>query len=472
MQLRIRSKFSLGAALLLTLGTASAQQKGVVAPKPSAPAQPTIAPASGSIPLVGGGDSCSTPDLLVGTGAFPFDTSLATTGTEGQNNASCLSFGSTAIDGDVWFAWSAPTTGVYVINTCSGTALDTKLAVYQASSCPTSVAALVCNDDSCGLESSVTICAQGSETYFIQVGQFPGTPGGAGTLNINATVACAPNDSCQTPVSLGSSTGTFNYNNANATTGTEGQGNALCLFFNTSAITKDLWYSWTAPANGTLTVSTCGISTQDTKLAIYSGAGCPSAAALACSDDDCGATVFTSSADLAVTSGTTYTIQIGIFPNTASGNSSFSVAFNGGPCTNNVTSYCTSLVSSSGCTPTMTATGSASLANPGGFTVSGVNVESDRFGLLVFGTTGQASTPFLGGTLCVAAPQIRLNAKITAIGAACTGTLSYTLAEYLASSGGNLVVVGAVINSQVWFRDAPAVQGGGLTNGIEFTVCP
>ncbi len=135
--------------------------------------------------------------------------------------------------------------------------------------------------------------------------------------------------------------------------------------------------------------------------------------------------------------------------------------------------YCAALISSSGCLPSMSASGTASLASPAGFTVSGNNIETTQNGLLFFGTTGQNNVPFFGGTLCVAPTLYRLGIKNSGGGASCTGSMSYTLAEFLAEpSGGPLLVAGQVVNCQIWYRDPPAPQTVGLTDGLEFTVCP
>ncbi len=144
-----------------------------------------------------------------------------------------------------------------------------------------------------------------------------------------------------------------------------------------------------------------------------------------------------------------------------------------GSCTGSVAQYCSSLTSSSGCTPVMNSGGTPSLANPGSFTASGLSLEADKSGLMFFGTTGQASTPFFGGTLCVNAPLHRMSAKNSGGGAACSGQIGYTLSEMLAQpSGGALLLSGTTVDTQVWFRDPSAAQTVGLTNALEFTVCP
>src|SRR5262249_25506111 len=67
-----------------------------------------------------------------------------------------------------------------------------------------------------------------------------------------------------------------------------------------------VWYSWTAPEDGTVTFDTCTGST-DTLLAAYTGSTLGSLARQAESDDGCG---FYSKITFAVTAATTYRIQV------------------------------------------------------------------------------------------------------------------------------------------------------------------
>ena len=135
--------------------------------------------------------------------------------------------------------------------------------------------------------------------------------------------------------------------------------------------------------------------------------------------------------------------------------------------------YCSALVSSSGCMPSISSNGVASLANPAGFGVSGLNLEDNKNGLIFFGTTGQNNAPFFGGTLCVLAPLYRLPVQNSGGTGSCTGSSANTLIDYLNHpSGGSALVAGTVVRSQVWFRDPLAAFTVGLSNGLEFTICP
>jgi hypothetical protein len=85
-------------------------------------------------------------------------------------------------------------------------------------------------------------------------------------------------------------------------------------------ITNDVWFIWTAAATGTATLSLCGGTSMDSKIAVYAGGGCPAGAALACNDDSCGVQ---SQLSFAATAGTQYTIQIGNFPGAAGSSGTF-----------------------------------------------------------------------------------------------------------------------------------------------------
>jgi hypothetical protein len=100
---------------------------------------------------------------------------------------------------------------------------------------------------------------------------------------------------------------------------------------------SDLWFVYTAGADGDLSVSTClaGGSLEDTVIIIYDGTlGCPIAGDLgiADNDDDCsnvaGGSAFMSAVSLPVVAGTTYYIQVGGW-NGDTGTSTLDVTFTG-----------------------------------------------------------------------------------------------------------------------------------------------
>jgi hypothetical protein len=304
---------------------AHAQKSDVPAKDPfprfAAPATSSVqrsSPQALSSALVGS-DSCTTPFVIAGTGTFPFDNTAATTGTQGQAEAICdLAAAGTTIVSDVWFTWTATTTGSATINTCGVSTIDTKIAVYAGAGCPTG-AAIACNDDACATyQSTLTFpCTQGAQ-YTIQLGLYPGTAPvavpGAGVFTLNVVVPSG-NDDCASATAL-SGNGPWPFDNSGATTGTQGQAEGACLYFGGTALQKDLWYSWTAPASGAYAVTTCTTTSVDTKIAVYAGSGCPVASALACNDDACNLQTRTS---FNAVQGQTYTFQLGLYYNSTLG---------------------------------------------------------------------------------------------------------------------------------------------------------
>ena len=138
-----------------------------------------------------GSDSCTTPTPIAGQGTFPYDNTQATTGAEGQNEPLCYQFGSSAVDNDVWFAWTADFTGNAVITTCGATSDDSKISVYPGSTCPAPGSSLACNDDACALQSGIMFPATAGSTYMLQVGNFPGAlanSGGSITIGEDAPI--------------------------------------------------------------------------------------------------------------------------------------------------------------------------------------------------------------------------------------------------------------------------------------------
>ncbi len=77
-----------------------------------------------------------------------------------------------------------------------------------------------------------------------------------------------------------------------------------------STIDNDIWYSYTATCDGTLTVSLCDSTDFDSALAVYEGCTCPPSLGtpLACNDNYCGTAGYVY---ISVTSGTCYLIRVG-----------------------------------------------------------------------------------------------------------------------------------------------------------------
>jgi hypothetical protein len=131
--------------------------------------------------------------------------------------------------------------------------------------------------------------------------------------NGSFTVVVAPpaNDNCAAATVL-SNAGPFPFNTTYNTTGATLDGTWTgCSTF--TPVGPDLWYSFTAPSDGILAVSTCNSDTgfagtqPDTLLGITSTCGTTFAV---CEDDESGTCGLGSKIDLNVTAGTTYRIAV------------------------------------------------------------------------------------------------------------------------------------------------------------------
>ncbi len=129
-------------------------------------------------------DSCANPIAVV-NGATDFGNLRATN--DGPTEFPLC--GST-IGADVWYCYTASCSGNLTANLCNS-GFDTVLAVYDNCTCPTGTSAIACNNDSCGVQSELTVPVVAGEQYLIRVGGASSATG-AGTLSLN----CTPTGAC------------------------------------------------------------------------------------------------------------------------------------------------------------------------------------------------------------------------------------------------------------------------------------
>ncbi len=142
-------------------------------------------------------DFCSNAVVIEPAIGIPFNNVEATTdGPSHFENIGCTFFGGAQIDKDLWYEYTAGCDGIAEVTTVNGTFLDTRLAVY-AEYCPNDLLNLVvCNDDDGGTQSTVEWNVVEGYTYYIRLGEFPGSGGGSGTFNLTETCM----DVCAMPV--------------------------------------------------------------------------------------------------------------------------------------------------------------------------------------------------------------------------------------------------------------------------------
>ncbi len=270
-----------------------------------------------------GSDNCAAAQAIVGNVTVNFVNQAATT--DGPANSACNFSGQSQINLDVWFRWTATVTGTATVTDCSATSVDTKIAAYAGTSCPPG-SPLDCDDDTCALQSTITFaCANGSQ-YLIRVGSYPGAPGGAGQITVSQSGGGGgpANDNCAAATVI-NGVGTFAFDNSAATT--DGVADSLCNFFGTQQIDRDVWYRWTPATTGSHTISLCGGTSVDTKMALYAGGSCPVGTALACADDSC---QLQTELVASVTAGQPYMLRVGVYPGAAGGTGNFVISSGGG----------------------------------------------------------------------------------------------------------------------------------------------
>jgi hypothetical protein len=322
----------------------------------------------------------------------------------------------------------------------------------------------------------------------IEIGGFNGATF-SGTFSLGAGPTPPSNDDCTAPIAI-SGPGVYPFDNRLATTGAQGQTEALCNFFSSTAIYKDAWWTYTPTVSGTVEISTCGqvLGGTDTKIAVYDGTGCPVAGAIACNDDNglCSAQTLSSLVSFTAVCGQTYTVQLGNFSSAASLYGTFTVTETGTTCGPPATAYCfgdgtgtacpcgNSGAAGNGCANSINANG-ANLTASGSPSISADTLVLLGSGMpnssaLYFQGTSQISTAFGDGLRCAGGTVIRLGTKTNVAGASqypTGGDLSVSVRG--ANSAGN------VRNYQVWYRNAAdfcTPSTFNLSNGLNLTWAP
>ena len=137
--------------------------------------------------------------------------------------------------------------------------------------------------------------------------------------------------------------------------------------------------------------------------------------------------------------------------------------------------YCTAKLNSQGCLPQIGHVGLMQLGGPAPFSVTAQQVVNGKNGLLFYGTSGAASTAFQGGLLCVAPPVTRTTVQSSAGNAGpddCSGSFDFDFKALATSGADPLLVVGAMVRAQYWYRDPASGSGSGLTDGLAFEILP
>ena len=237
-------------------------------------------------------DNWSSAQPVGNVSGLAFDTTYATF--DGSGN--CIT------SPNIWYCYTALSTGNVTVSLC-GSEFDTMLAIYNGCNNFPILANLIdCNDDFCGRQSQITFAATAGNKYLIEVGGFDTeSRTGPGVLSISSDSSPPGgllNDDCINAIPIGNVT-----NLAFSTEDAQFDGPGHCM------TSQNIWYCYTAPGTGAITVSLCG-SEYDTKLAVYNGCGCNPLPGnlIGCNDDFCSRQ---SELTFNAISGNKYLIEIG-----------------------------------------------------------------------------------------------------------------------------------------------------------------
>ena len=176
-----------------------------------------------------------------------------------------------------YFKYTPSVSGSYTISTCA-MSNDTRMAILDG--CVAGSAVLACNDNSCGLASSVTLDLIGTVPVYIVVG------GASADLPSPITVTVTPPP---IPDCVNAATASFGdnvFDNTAATTAQTATNTAAGT--TTATINKALWFKFVPGTTGAYSIGLCGAN-GDTIMAI--GTTCPGVGSpfqsLAYNDDAC-----------------------------------------------------------------------------------------------------------------------------------------------------------------------------------------
>lgn len=143
--------------------------------------------------------------------------------------------------------------------------------------------------------------------------------------------------------------------------------------------------------------------------------------------------------------------------------------------------YCVAKTNPLGCTPSIGSTGLPSSTATSGFTIRAVEVRNNKPGLVLYGSSGRATTPFQGGTLCIQAP-IKRSVPVNSGGAPapavdCSGVYALDMNTFAQGLLGGtpaafLRIPGGIVDTQYWGRDPgfPPPFDSTLSDAFEYVV--
>ena len=203
-------------------------------------------------------------------------------------------------------------------------------------------------------------------------------------------------------------------------------------------VSRSVWYSWTAPFTGPVTVSTAG-SSFDTLLGVFTGTALGALTSIA-ENDDSGNGAFTSVVNFNAISGIPYVILVGGY-NGAGGKIRLAIGVGSGPCSYSVnpTSKSFSNLAGSGTVTVTTTTGcSWSAASNDSFITITSGSTGTGTGTVTYSVTANTALTARVGTMTIAGATVTID---QAAAPACTYALFPTSTNAPANSVTNTVAM-------------------------------
>lgn len=138
-----------------------------------------------------------------------------------------------------------------------------------------------------------------------------------------------------------------------------------------------------------------------------------------------------------------------------------------------ISTYCVAKLNSTGCTPRIGWTGFPNLSAVGPFEITLTEVPPVTYGILAYSIDQAAAVPFSGGYRCIGGTRIYRTpisfASAQAQGVCDVGLMRYRFSDEYQTNA--FLVIGTPVYAQWFYRD-PNAGGWGLSDGLQFTVCP
>lgn len=140
-----------------------------------------------------------------------------------------------------------------------------------------------------------------------------------------------------------------------------------------------------------------------------------------------------------------------------------------------VGSYCSPRATGSGCAATIGWSGAPSASAAAGFVVTLSQAPAARACSLVYSLSGPATTPFFGGTLCLATPLTRSAVQVTTGGgpAGCGASAALDFNARIAAGLDPRLAAGSIVHAQWHLRDPQNPAGSFATSdALRFSIQP